>query len=158
MQLANVASLNEAPDRSKRRAEEALEDVPAYMLPTFDTYGQSYHQAAPIAGPSSGVPAYTQGSESYAMTYPAPSPHSASMTYVPGYEWWPQLIGPGMGQGLTPDFQSPAAHQQGLPHGLYSFNPEHMPEYSSGAEHLDTDMSHSSHYHHSQHPRGAYRK
>ncbi|KAI0697535.1 fungal-specific transcription factor domain-containing protein [Cytidiella melzeri] len=55
------------------------------------------------------------------------SPPSSAMSYVPGYEWWPQLIGPGTGGGyVTPDYGafqlSPMGSQLVPPQGLFTFD------------------------------------
>lgn len=121
VQMDDLSVLSETAGRPKRSAEEALsEDPPANMfvaqpypqhLPPLQTMGASTSNLA-VGGP-------------YGLGSPSPGP-----PYVPGYEWWPQLVGPATGQAFPSDAMQytggPVSSYSGLSNSLFTFDPNHL--------------------------------
>ena len=67
------------------------------------------------------------GLGTYGMANASPGP-----SYVPSYEWWPPLIGPGTGQNLPAEHAQYQAGQivspyTGLPNSLFGFDTGQLP-------------------------------
>lgn len=77
----------------------------------------------------------------------------STMPYVPGSEWWPQLIGPAAGQGFSAGYAyQPTAmgsHLSGLPQGLFTFDQDQLSsDFMQGVPESDGTMPHT-HFPHS---------
>ena len=90
-----------------------------------------------------------------------PPSSSDAMSYIPGYEWWPQLVGPGTGGGeiCAQDFRpyqpTPLGSQLLPPQGLFTFNQANLsPEFVHDvdpSQHVSTHAG-PSHSHQSRNP------
>lgn len=121
VQLDDYSTSHRLSNRPKRRAEEPLTDERSEGIP---------HQlyANPTLHPSTSY-GHLQPQQAYpAMPYGAALP---TVPYLPGSEWWPQLIGPAAGQGLPQQgYHYPpttvGTHLSGLPQSLFTFDSDQL--------------------------------
>lgn len=88
VEMDDLAALSQPSDRPKRSVDEALgADRNTEVLQPH------------LYGPSSSTSANMPPSHSSFNPYSSSSLHApqSAMSYIPGYEWWPQLIGPASG-------------------------------------------------------------
>ena len=98
----------------------------------------------------------------YAVYATAQAPAS-QVPYVPGSEWWPQLIGPGAGQALPQahyDYPAPpmATQLSGLPQSLFTFDQDQLSsDFMQGVPQDDPNMP-ATQFSHTQHGQGHARR
>ncbi|EKM48188.1 uncharacterized protein PHACADRAFT_214916 [Phanerochaete carnosa HHB-10118-sp] len=123
VQMNDLTALSETAGRPKRRAEEALGvEAPQELL-----VSQAYHNAQSFPDNSGASGSMSSGLGSYGMANASPG-----LSYVPSYEWWPPLIGPGIGQGYPAEYtQYQTGHvvspYTGLPNSVIGFDAEQLP-------------------------------
>ena len=149
--MDDLTALSETAGRPKRRADEALGPEASSDLLTPAPYPQGLPSLQGAGSNlSTGVSPYGMGS-----TSPGPS-------YVPGYEWWPQLVGPGISQPYQPEAASYSADPlvtpyTGMPNSLFTFDPTHMSadfmqDVQQGGPGPSTMQHYSQHPNHQQQP------
>lgn len=136
VQLDEYSISHELPNRSKRRAEEPLAEERS-----DDLHRQLY--ANPSLHPSTSY-SHMQPQQAYpAMPYGSALP---TVPYLPGSEWWPQLIGPAAGQGIPQQgYHFPSTtmgtHLSGLPQSLFTFDSDQLSsEFMQGVPHDASEM------------------
>ncbi|KAJ3556519.1 hypothetical protein NM688_g1984 [Phlebia brevispora] len=127
VQLDDYTAQSRASGRPKRRVEEALGSDRNSDLLQQQMYGD------PAMQPSASYDVMHSQQAPYALHYnPAMQlPPASTVPYLPGSEWWPQLIGPAAGQGLPQQgYNYPPAsagtHLSGLPQSLFTFDQEQL--------------------------------
>ena len=123
--MDDLTALSETAGRPKRSASEAMSGDPSLDMLQPYPHVPSMSTLQGISPSSSGV---SPAIGAYGMGSASPGP-----AYVPPYEWWPTLIGPGAGQpslsesaatyGAGPSMVSPYS---GLPSSLFTFDPTHL--------------------------------
>lgn len=124
VQMDDLTALSETAGRPKRRAEEAL----GVEMPQGVFIPQPYHLQPVASGSGAGGSmsgaggGMSSGLSPYGMTSSSPGP-----SYVPSYEWWPPLAGPGVSQSYPTDYGQYQAGQlvspfTGLPNSLFGFD------------------------------------
>ena len=138
-----------AAGRNKRPLDEALSHETPMDLTMHAPYP---HGLSPLQGPgASGSSHLPPTMPPYGMGSTSPGP------YVPGYEWWPPLVGPGISHPYQAD---PAAYPAGpmvapfagAPSSLFTFDPTHMSaDFMQGVSQGDPGPSTMQQQHYSQH-------
>lgn len=139
--MDDLAALSHAADRPKRGLDEAFGTDRNSDLLSSSLYGLSSFSPANTSGTSSTL---TSSSSPFPMSYASPNPNSnsnastnpnaaiSSMSYIPGYEWWPQLIGPGnAGSNSAYPEQFGYGSQAGMvpaPQSLFTFDQSQLAE------------------------------
>ena len=157
MQLDDFTTRGRALSRPKRRVEEALGDERNSDLIQQQQQQPSMY-AQPVASSSSAYVPMEPTPVSYGLPYTTAMQAAApTMHYVPGSEWWPQLIGPGAGQSAQQaSFDYPAATMgttqlSGLPQSLFTFDQEQLSsDFMQGVPPGDPNMP--AHYSQGQQP------
>lgn len=154
MQLSDFAAHNRTSERPKRGVEEALGDEG-----NSDLLQQQMYAAGPsmAASSSSYHPIHHHHQPQYAIAYSSTMQvPSTTIPYIPGSEWWPQLIGPAAGQSLPqpqPGYGYPPATMgpqlSGLPQSLFTFDQDQLSsDFMQGLPEDDPSMP-STHFPHS---------
>ena len=148
VQLDDVTFQTRVSDRPKRRVEEALGEDRNSDLVQQQMYGPS------MASSSSYQPMQSQPA-SYPMSYTSTMPGpSSTIPYLPGSEWWPQLIGPAAGQSMQqPGYgyapTTVGTHFSGLPQSLFTFDQDQLSSnFMEGVPPDDSNMP-TAHFPHS---------
>lgn len=145
--MDDLTALSDTAGRSKRRLEEAMDTEASsdLLMPT------PYHQElTSLQGPG------TSGSglvSSYGMGNTSPG-----TAYVPGYEWWPPLAGPGISQPYQSDASAYSSDPMvssytGMPNSLFTFDPTHLStDFMQGVPQGPSAMQHYPQHSNQQHP------
>lgn len=127
VQMDDLVALSQTAERPKRDVEQALGvDRNSDLLMRYGVTPTSR------ASSSTSTPSSMQSTNSpYGMYANAATttmqPEQSTISFIPGYEWWPQLVGPGTGGGFTNQeydvFQPPPLGSQIMPpQGLFTFD------------------------------------
>lgn len=156
-----MAELNQnAVNRPKRGLDELLsEDRTADLLFKYGIPYNHNHYNLPFYSVQSPNPPYSMYTGQHVPTHDP-------LAYIPGYEWWPQLVGPGTSAGYaSQDYRtynpSPLGSQLVPPQGLFTFNQNqlsgdfmHDVDPSTGAHIPQAGSSQASHAHPHPHAHG----
>ncbi|KIP10141.1 hypothetical protein PHLGIDRAFT_11523 [Phlebiopsis gigantea 11061_1 CR5-6] len=151
VQMADLPAHRET---TSGRNKRPLDDILRSEAPMDLGMHSSYPQGLPsLQGP---------GPSGSSQLPPIMPPYGISSTsspgpYVPGYEWWPPLVGPGISHPYQAD---PAAYPPGpmvgpfagAPSSLFTFDPTHMSaDFMHGVSQGDSGSSVMPQHHYSQH-------